>query len=361
MVYYVEIAVLLCICLIYPFVYESKGMRQATMIAALIVLGAVAGLRGSHVGLDTPSYLAKFQYISSIPFRNLYDCWKLGYIHMEIGFIYLTKILSVLFHNPQSLLIFCAAVYMYTVYRFASYMKMSGPGFAVFCLSLSPYLMTFNLMRQGLAVSLVLLAWMNLDKHKIRALCLFALALSCHMTALVFVVFAVAHFIKPRRAYLLLAFAGCIILAVAGIPILMLILRFFPTYAARYGVYGTYHSMTTGANLSVLLWMVLFCFAVWLFIDTDWKRFPDRNRFEIIVYSLLCVAFYYLGNRMGGVQRVAMYFQMFWIPLVYETGTTLKRSSKTLFYLIMGLGSILFFILQVRVPQFGSYKFFWNN
>ncbi|WP_294453608.1 EpsG family protein [uncultured Allofournierella sp.] len=362
MIYYIEIVFIVCLCC--ACTLFKKGIAW-TKVFAILIFGAtwlVLALRGSSVGADTQSYINYFWMIDEMSIPDL-----IGKINspnrelMDVGFAIYVKVLSFLTNSPQIMLAISGGFYLYVVYIFAKYNKLVNPIYVLWYICLAPYLTAFNLVRQCVALGFCLLSWMKYNENKRKAYFLWIIAVLFHISAVVWAITFVAKKIKPSRKLFVAVFGLLVVLFFWGGKIIYYVLSFFPVYQYRYGQNGVYSDMTTQANGVVFLWIIIVLCAALVAFKTNWGQCLDSLKFEKIVYSLIAIAFFMLGNRIGGVQRIAVYFQPFWVPLLCDFGKMYEKKVELLYTIAVTVCAVAFFFLQIQSDQYSPYVFFWNN
>lgn len=178
-----------------PF-YAKIFKRCSFCIIASIQMFLILALRANTVGVDLQTYASAFEYISHLDFLNMISRIKLlknavlPYPYsLESGWMLLNWVISHMGFGFHSLLVFCAAVNMYAygklVYRYSNIPWMS---FCIF-LALNVYTYMFGILRQSLALSIVILAVMAFDNNKKKAYFLFVLSFAIHRTAIIALLF----------------------------------------------------------------------------------------------------------------------------------------------------------------------------
>lgn len=178
-----------------PF-YAKIFKRRSFCIIASIQMFLILALRSNAVGVDLQTYASAFEYISHLDFLNIISRIKLlknavlPYPYsLESGWMLLNWVISHLGFGFHSLLVFCAAVNMYAygklVYRYSNIPWMS---FCIF-LALNVYTYMFGILRQSLALSIVILAVMAFDNNKKKAYFLFVISFAIHRTAIIALLF----------------------------------------------------------------------------------------------------------------------------------------------------------------------------
>lgn len=193
-------------------VYGKVFRRRSFCWLASMQMFLILALRADTVGIDLSTYHSAFDYISQLNFEELlsklhfFQVAGLPYPYsLESGWVVLNWVLSFLGLGFRGLLVFCAAtnmvacgqfIYEYSKKPWLSYCIVSGLGI---------YSCMFGILRQALALSLVLFSICSFDKGNWKkAAVLFALAFTVHRTAMVaLVLFALMKLgYKKKKQYI---------------------------------------------------------------------------------------------------------------------------------------------------------------
>lgn len=191
-----------------------KVERKLTLLMpALISMAFFVGLREFHIGTDTLSYIEIYSYMPSID--EYLTNFQTGYHgnRMEWGFFILLSILKGLSFPPNLMLI---AISLGSLVTLAIAYRRICPnyylGVFIFTVSILFLTLQYNILRQGLATSFVILAFSNLIEKKKGYYLFFSLiAVSFHVIALVsFLIYPLKSFKWQRNYFILivLAFIG---------------------------------------------------------------------------------------------------------------------------------------------------------
>lgn len=177
--------------------YAKVFKRRNFCIVASLQLFLILALRADTLGVDLQTYASAFEYISHLDTLNVISRVRLlkdavlPYpFSLESGWMLLNWLVSSFGFRFHTLLVICAAINTYAygklVYRYSNIPWMS------YCilLAMNTYIYMFGILRQSLAMSIVILAVMAYaDGKKVRTFLLWVLAFSIHRTALVAVAF----------------------------------------------------------------------------------------------------------------------------------------------------------------------------
>ncbi|WP_207659105.1 EpsG family protein [Anaerobacterium chartisolvens] len=139
---------------------RSSKTRRNYLIVVFGVLCIVAAFRSYEVGTDTEQFYNAFKTILSLEWHDLDS------LRYEYGFFALCKLLGYVSDDPQILLIGTSVFISFSVGRFI-YKNSEDVSFSAFLfLSLNIYAQYLSLMRQALAICIIMLGLERLKKKK---------------------------------------------------------------------------------------------------------------------------------------------------------------------------------------------------
>lgn len=157
----------LMIALVGIGIHANKNMkrRRDFLIFSFGLMILVASLRAPSVGIDLAGHYAK--RFEQIAFYNWKDIPKFSvFSTYEIGYCYYCKFLSMISPNVQ-FYIFVTSLIVYGTMGYLIYKKSSDVILSTMLVIFScQYYMYMNIIRQALAVSVVLIGYIFLDKSK---------------------------------------------------------------------------------------------------------------------------------------------------------------------------------------------------
>gem|GEM_PF-3556432 len=229
------------------------------------------------------------------------------------------------------------------IYKLSPYPEMSIMVF----LGLGHYFSSFNGIRQYLAISLILYALSLFYSGKKKSSILFLiLPVFIHFSSIIFVVFfALITLIKKRKVI----YYPFIFLTIFISLLFYLKPNLFYNYIfiLGYEVYLETKYIVTGSNI---IWVIIeICiFLFYCAFNYHSKSFYNENILYLsIPFSLLSIAFTFLGLQGLIFNRIATYFNIFhiiFIPLTVENirDTHLRRIVYALILIVSFMGMILF-------------------
>lgn len=341
---------------------ESKKMKKSIWAALGFVLvlsfrAPFCGLDviGSVYGITNASYAGVFFSMSQFSFWDILTNSASVSGHFEVGWLLLTKIISLFTGNLQvyltiiAILQFIPIAYIIGKYSnniILSYFIFAGFGF---------YIHFFSGIRQSLAISIILLAFDQLyDKKYLRFVVITILASTLHRSALLFILMWPLSRIK-------LTFNTSAILVI----FMVLLMPFYRTIVSvilNVFFSGGYSRYLKGEGQALTMFVVYALLFLASFINKENSRFLNLLR----ILLLLGVAGQSLGALGGGaITRIGFYYNVFFILLFPKTLESIKgQKDRTTISVISIFLLCLFFVLTTP-PGHGSsyvipYDFFWN-
>lgn len=284
---------------------DKKDKRKYITFAAL-VLTLVAGLRAATVGIDTPQYTKYFGLIAEGKLNLVYG--------LEDSFVFICGVLLKIWNNANFLYTVFALITNLLIFRrlwdFKGQISLAWAT-AVYCGMF--YFMTFNIMRQFVAVAIIFYATKYLSQRKyIKYLLFVAVAFLFHKTAILGVlfvaceVFAWKHLSRRQKRFLLCA---AMLVPVAAIILIKIFLskylRYLQNIQFNFGI--------------MLLLKLAFFIAILLLGHLGTSAVTKNDKYGRGEYTLASVRTYYivglvitaLGYIFPFADRIGIYFYIF--------------------------------------------------
>lgn len=292
----------------------GKRDKFGFLMIAVMLLTLVAGLRGENVGLDTRSYVSKFECIAGGHPELAYG--------LETGFKFLIKCILKIWNNSPFVLTVIAFFTNYLIIRrLWDFRKIASVPCMVLCYYAGFYSFTFNIMRQFLAIAVVFYFSRLLERRKYLSFLLVVIlsAICLHRTVLICVAFIAADLFlwkklsKRQRRIIALGFGAAII----AIPIAYNYIMgdFLSKYIKYFAVKIEHLGFMVPAKTAFL--------AVSLYISKS-RIFPKntshlseeefqefRRRKTAAVYYFMGLMLSLLGYFFSFMDRIGFYFLIF--------------------------------------------------
>lgn len=338
-----------------PIGIYSIRFRYALMLAIPLIL--IMGLRHISVGVDTMQYQYRFDHAK--------DFWDSSDAQIEIGYTLINYfICDVLYLNYQAFLLISSSFYCIVLALFIS--KYSTNVLMSFFLHLTIGLFTMSMsgIRQSMAVSFCILAYMIVGSNKQRllkyvmAIALNLIAITIHTSSIIFLPFLFLGKLRLSRvkAFLLILFG--------------LSSQLIKTYLIPYSnliMFVKYEKMDFESNYSanILVYIIpllisLFC---WFFakVEGDGRySIQISHMFVFVSFVLFFINLMSLNNQLG---RLSYYFIYSYYILIPYAFSSMKLNSKNIlqpfaialclaYFIIGSIGGIL---------HIDNYLFFWED
>ncbi len=353
--------IMLLFLIFMSYIYRKTNLsRIGLCTVCFFLLVSVEAVRALDVGIDLPMYIRYFLAVG-----------KVNHNRFEIGYFYLNRFIKLFSDNPQ---VFVGSVSVITNLGpfFVIYKKAEKPEMSIILYFLHNfYFMTFNTIRQSIAVSLILISYIFFDDAKyIRTLLFIVSAMFFHNSAVIFFIAFIGYFvfkyIKKKRNIMLL-FLGVSYFSY------IFVLPYLKKYAFS-GYYSYYRSNLSSHFIeannfgSVLYVLVYLTISIWgISCIKKSKNIPDNQ-----YYFQLCCMFIATGCSLLSIQiellsRFTHYFAIFSILFLPKV-ILIKKENNSRYgqlYTVM-VYSVAFLywicIAWFRPQWFGAipYSCFWN-
>lgn len=323
--------------------------HQIVFFAFLLLFWFLTAFRGESIGNDTKNYLTFY--------RELGEDGIGAVSNLEIGYRIFCWLLYQINSDPYFLLFVCATIcYAFCgiyVYRNSNNILFSTV--LLFCFSFSQFC---NILRQALAMVIVLPAYELLKKDKkLIPLLLILLASTFHLSALITLIWFIPKYI-PKKPVVVIV--GCIVLAVLSMTgLLNEVLKVVAnTYA------GYFNTVYLGTGWLAVSYDIGRALVFYLFVFAAYQRVQEKdtlataNAVAHLVVNVLALSVNLFG-------RIASYFTIVMIadlPNAFISGGFKHRR----FWMdATGLVLLLFFLVaSIFRPEWNHlypYYFNWSN
>lgn len=316
-VYITLLAFIFVIAVASSFAYSDKQERESFILkCGMIFIYGILALKKYTVGMDIPAYRQHYYLSKSVPWDNF------DYIYFENGYIVLMKIFSKLNIDFQVFMIFIYTFVCITMYYFIKrYSKNVTLSLMIF-ICYQFFVFYFSGVRQTIAMSFCLIAYMCLDNRRwkkapriLMYLGLIWLAATFHESAYIFLLVLPFEFMKMNKFYLFV-YIPVAMTATFLRPVLLSFLKIF------FKDLHTDGSVTLQGNFIFLaLFTILSVIAIiqykpsetTLIQTEDNEKVDDRFLFVAvnILITLVVLQLFFSGIP---ILRSTMYLTLFLIP-----------------------------------------------
>ena len=350
----------------------SKKHKNCLYWIFVAILFILSSLRNVNVGIDTKAYYNFYENIDNI--TNLNDS------SFEIGFTIMCKSLHYICPHPQFLLIFTSFIIILAV----SYFIFTNSDYKYFSLLLFILLCCWfnymNIMRQALAISVMLLSFNLLKKQKLKYDILFLMlsfiSFSFHKVGIIACILPLLRYFKPTKMTLINISTIGIVFFISSRYLFSLLIEIFPKYEYyldsvfnKSNYFGMLCKLLLGLFILIISYLGLNDsifdkkFILTKSFDINKKKTKEKN--IIFNCGVLYVLFLYCGMQVVIFERLANYMLIFNVVLVPNSIINInKRYKMALVYLLFLVFIAYFLIISIFRPQWNGcipYSFCFNS
>lgn len=318
--------------------------------SSILVLAVLGGLRDKTIGTDV-LYYVKGNYdlaVRAISFKN----YCATVYAKEPLYLLVVYIIAKLFENFQVLLfVFQFAIVGCLYYAFWRMRDCVSPWFALLIYCALYYNDSFNMIRQHLAMTIVLLGstFLSEKKYRYSILCT-VVATMIHFPAIISLIYIGMYIylqkkkMKAKKKNNRIKEVALIILAIVGVlgvKTWCQLLIGIGVLSPRYLYYFS-HGSTSGHFLDTLIYLIEVSY---LISNSDLlsKRMKDYNFYKVI--ALFNIIFLQLALFMNYGHRISMYFGIVNLITIGQIPRTLhKMSNRRIIYLIIIIVAIVYWV-----------------
>ncbi len=314
------------------FPMGKKSQSKLFYLMTTILIVCVVGLRSADVGADTQNYIKMFTAISRASWSTFWYAYD-----VEPGFALYCKIVSIISKNPRFFLFITASVTQILISIFL-YKECEQHCFSYLIYMGFLFPMSLNLVRQWLALSIVIFSYLKFKKGRdVRGLFLILISASIHYSAIFFVaIYLLFKCVNHKKRYAVLLFS---VLGVGIVfdSIALIFSRILPDYA-QYIVYYTNESFPISALIKLILYGTLLLFSI-----KNLKR--EKNNERLIEHRIMCGVFVILitssliGSTYLQLNRIGYYFCTFlpiYVPILFSK-SKMSKVYTFVFVILMAL------------------------
>lgn len=277
-------------------------LRKLIHFFIILILSSLFVVRDYSIGIDTYSYVKMIDDISIMRGYNELIHYSTS-LAIEIGFLTFIYFLRFL-ENPNFILFFCAILIYYNYSKVVDLLNINP---LIFYTSLFTFFgiffFSFNILRQCIALSFVVLAVSKLNKDDVFGFFVNTiLATLFHYSALICFLFYFV-FLYSDWLYRFRIFLVIFILSIAKVVFYLL--------ASYYPRYSDYMTMKTAeSNLGVFLfsfYFIIYFISEFLLIKKN-DKFLKLSSLVLLLYLVLQISFIINNIYNHGATRIVLYF-----------------------------------------------------
>lgn len=348
--YYVILLLLFFIITTVICYIKDKNFIKENSKYLLIIIGILTLfllLRSTKVGIDTKNYENIFNYCRD---KNIIELLTFG--RHEIGYKYYTKFVS-LFADYHFFLCITSIITMIGIYFFIKENSKNYFLSVLLFITFNFYGFCFGILRQSLAISILLCGYKYIFEKKIWKFLLFVLlATLFHKTAFIFIIL---YFIKnihiDKRK--LIIWIGIIVMSFIS---RQFILNFIINYVYKPADITFY----SGSGYKMLILLIGLGICCYFFQDRLLKQ--DKKNQLLINMIYIASIIQTLSTFFGNTYRVTLYFCYAMLPLVPNIIETIenKKIKMVIEVCMIIILTLYYYFVTSNLIDYVKYEFFWQ-
>lgn len=293
---------------------KNKVMRRLLVMLALLVPSALAGLRDYSIGNDVLLY-GNTWFENACSYDSLFSFFDKAHEYsIGIGYATVNWIISRISHNPHVFYFFYELLQLTILYYVVKPLKNKiSISFAFFVYYFSYYNLSLNLLRQIMAVLIILYAYRYIaNKNIIKYIVAVLIAYSFHTTGIIgIVLYPISVSVESGKLKKIFRYliVGCSVIFVIGYEqIFNLLINVNVLSATRYSHYLT-DTDVGGRYIRLVYWGIVLFFVIWKGKKSNlqYENIITLQMFMIISAIMSILTF--VGSTW--VIRVAYYFDIY--------------------------------------------------
>lgn len=336
------------ICLIFVlsfllFGIANRRYRDTIFLFLIFIQLFVVSAMRYEIGIDFINYRGIFRLVRNVP--NLSELVRLSKVStLELGYLLLNKTVGGVTKEPQW--IFVITSFIILSFIFLSIKKYSSKVWlSVYLFCVGPYISSFNLVRQYIAVGILFFSYQYIKERKLKQyLLLMVLASTFHISALLLIPLYFILNINLNKKNMFITIAISVLIVIFFKQIILIAQLFFYSYYTR-GSFG----MSKG-NVNNLLIAFMYFFSTMLFRNDLLNKNKD-NKF-LINWSFINFILSIISMRLWIITRLMAYSGVFNVLLIPEVVCSIKnKNTKIIIGLVFIILTLILHIYTLINPM----------
>lgn len=339
------------------YIFKANSIdknKKIYIIIIGIILIIISGFRSVNVGADTLQFCRDFDNIKRIGWDYVFRATR-----YEIGFVFLCKILGEICNNYQILIFFTSFIVNVLICKFI-YEESKDCVLSLYMyITLNYFAANMNIMRQAVAMAIILIAYMTFLKKNRRVLYMICVCLACmfHTSAIC----GALLLLIPNKKYSMKKYCSTIV--ISGIAFL-LANTVFISITKIFGNYSGYiNSEFYESNYVAAVFKMLILFVI-LTVSYIYNRKNSNEMDNKYMYiSSLALIFGAASVKITLLGRISNYFSIFNIILLPNILKRYKDKKQIyiVYYLLYLFCFLYWLIISIYRPEWYGvipYSFF---
>ncbi|MCU6708776.1 EpsG family protein [Paenibacillus sp. J5C_2022] len=309
--------------------------------------------RSPYISYDTQKYLDIFYNVKNIDFLDYKSL--LSVTTFEIGYSYINKLLS---YVSLSSFWYISVMSLLTLYLIKKSIDKNSKIIWLsyyLLISLGFYTSFFSMIRQGLAMALIMYSYNFLSKDtRYKFVFIVIIAFFIHQTAAIFFIMYLIIDKKISNKTIVFSFISMPIVYVFGSDILNFLFQ-NTKYSTRLE-----RALSGEGQLLLLIYIVIFIAAILLKKQVVEKDKNDNTLYYLAVFSIICQL---LALNFSLFSRVGLYFSIFQILLIPNALSSINNKMLriiSIYFVILTTPLLLYVNLEKNLGGIVPYLFLWQ-
>lgn len=356
LIYVILIITILAMGYIFKANSSDKNKRIYIIIIGIILI-IISGFRSIKVGADTLQFCRDFDNIKYIAWNSL-----IGETRYEIGFVFFCKLLGIICNDSQILIFFTSLIINVLICRFIYKESEDCVLSSYLYVTLNYFATNMNTMRQAIAMSIIILAYMNFLKKNKKVSYTVCILVAClfHMSAIcgAFLLFL------PNKKYSIKEYNITIVISIIAFLLADKLFVIFTQILGNYAGYIGSEFYEPNYFAAVIKLLVLFVILTVGYIYNKETKNDINSKYLYI--SSLALIFGAASVKITLLGRISNYFSIFNIILLPNILKNYndKKQIYLVYYLVYVLCFLYWLIVAIYRPEWYGvipYSFFMKK
>lgn len=345
--YIINLIVTIIIAFVLKIIKNKEKRNKVFLYCSFIQLFLFLGLRAIDVGIDLKNYFLLYDQCKGYSLSSALN------INYEKAYIIYTYFISRVIDDKQIFLIITAFITLigqfYVIKKYSKNYFLSVFIFMTFQF----YIYNFYLLRQAIALSILLLSIKFIEERKLFIfLLMITLATLFHTSAFLFVIIYFLYDVKIDSKKLLIIFGTIVAITLFGDYILNLIFKYI------YSEYELRNNLGGGYSYFIILMFIL------IIATLVKKKLFIEEKNNILWYNILVVSILIqtLALKLSIASRMNIYYTFSLVIIIPNMLNIFKdKKIKDIGQILVMFLLIIFFIISIQnTTIYQPYHFFWD-
>lgn len=345
--------------------YANRRRKKYIIALALLLPALLAGFRDISVGFDTSKYLLSY-FQRALNSNSLFNYSKImseSYDNPGLVFniiVYFAKMVS---HNMNFLMFLLEAITLIFVYLGFDFFKREiNVSFAMLLFYLFYYNVTYNAMKQMLAIAICFFAFRYVcNKKFFHYLLWVTVAMLCHTTAAVSIILYFIYQFVTNKKFKIVNILIIIIVTCGLFLSYQKLVQFLLEYGLVSSKYSIYiDSITFGSDFSFFATVTnVTLIMLMLYINVKFKKYDEKKGFyilctieETIIMQLSMISLY--------ASRISLYFILYKIIFLSFKYTSINKQDRRVLYIIsLTIALVYWIVIYVIYGENSTVPYIW--